>query len=52
MNRFNSWNSAINRVSQNVKAKFVKMKSDIVNAISEKLKERKQSDKQNYNQER
>ena len=40
MNRFNSWYSAIDRVSQNVKAKFVKMKSDIVNAISTKIKER------------
>ena len=40
MNRFDSWYSAIDRVSQNVKAKFVKMKSDIVNAISTKIKER------------
>ena len=40
MNRFDSWYSAIDRVSQNVEAKFVKMKSDIVNAISTKIKER------------
>jgi len=40
MNRFNGWYSAIDRVSQSVKNKFVKMKSDIVKAISEKLKER------------
>ena len=40
INRFDSWYSAIDRVSQNVKAKFVKMKSDIVNAISTKIKER------------
>ena len=40
MNRFNSWYSAIDRVSQNVKAKFIKMKLDIVNAISTKIKER------------
>lgn len=40
MNRFDSWYSAIDRVSQNAKAKFVKMKSDIVNAISTKIKER------------
>ena len=40
MNRFDSWYSAIDRVSQNVKAKFVKMKLDIVNAISTKIKER------------
>ena len=40
MNRFDSWYSAIDRVSQNAKAKFVKMKSDIINAISNKIKER------------
>ena len=40
MNRFDSWYSAIDRVSQNEKAKFVKMKSDIVNAISTQIKER------------
>lgn len=40
MNRFNNWYSVIDRVSQNVKAKFVEMKSDIVKAISNKLKER------------
>ena len=40
MNRFNGWYSAIDRVSQSVKEKFVKMKSDIIKAIGEKLKER------------
>ena len=40
MNRFNGWYSAIDRVSQSVKEKFVKMKSDIIKAIREKLKER------------
>ena len=40
MNRFDSWYSAIDRVSQNAKAKFVKMKSDIINTISNKIKER------------
>lgn len=40
MNRFNGWYSALDRVSQTVKDKFVKMKSDIIKAISEKLKER------------
>ncbi len=39
-NRFQNWYSAIDRVSQTVKDKFVKMKSDIIKAISEKLKER------------
>ena len=40
MNRFNGWYSAIDRVSQSAKEKFVKMKSDIIKAMSEKLKER------------
>ena len=40
MNRFCSWYSAIDRVSQNVKAKFVQMKSEIVNAIKNKIQER------------
>ena len=39
-NRFQNWYSAIDRVSQNVKAKFVKMKLDIVNAISTQIMER------------
>lgn len=38
LNRFSSWYSAMDRVSQNVKAKFVKIKSDIIKAISEKMK--------------
>ena len=50
MNRFNVWYSAIDRVSQNVKGKFVKMKSDIIKAISEKLKE-KTNDRQLNTQE-
>ena len=40
MNRFSGWYSAIDRVSQSVKDKFIKMKSDIIKAISQKLKER------------
>lgn len=36
--RFSSWYSAIDRVSQKAKAKFVKMKSDIIKEISEKMK--------------
>lgn len=40
MNRFGSWYSAIDRVSQNAKAKFVQMKSEIVNAIKSKIQER------------
>ena len=43
MNRFNRWYSAVDRVSQSAKDKFVKMKSDIIKAISEKLKERTNS---------
>ena len=47
MNRFNGWYSAIDKVSQNVKAKLVRMKSDIVNAISNTLKERMHKKQQN-----
>ena len=39
-NRFQNWYSAIDRVSQNSKGKFLKMKTDIVKAISDKFKER------------
>ena len=39
-NRFNNWYSAIDRVSQNAKNKFIKIKSDIVKVISDKIKER------------
>lgn len=38
MNRFNSWYNTIDRISQNVKAKFVRMKSDIIKTISDGLK--------------
>ena len=37
-NRFQNWYSAIDRVSQNSKDKFLKMKADIVKAISDKIK--------------
>lgn len=40
MNRFDSWYSSIDRVSQNDKEKFKKMKSEIVKTISDKVKER------------
>ena len=39
-NRFQNWYSAIDRVSQNSKGKFLKMKADIVKAISNKIKAR------------
>ena len=39
-NRFQNWYSSIDRVSQNSKGKFLKMKADIVKAISDKFKER------------
>ena len=47
MNRFSGWYNAIDRVAQNVKAKFIKMKSDIVNAISNKIKERANQKQEN-----
>lgn len=43
MQRFNSWYNAIERVSQNAKAKFVKMKADIVKVIGDKLKNKTKS---------
>jgi len=39
-NRFQNWYSAIDRVSQNSRSKFLKMKADIVTAISDKIKSR------------
>jgi len=47
MNRFGSWYSAIDRVSEGAKAKFIKMKSDIIKAISGKLKERTNNTQEN-----
>ena len=40
MNRFTNCYSAIDRVSQKVKAKFVEMKSDMLKAISNKIEKR------------
>lgn len=40
MNRYKTYNSAIDRVSKDLKAKFIQMKSDIINEIKKKLKER------------
>lgn len=50
-NRFQNWYSAIDRVSQNSKGKFLKMKADIVKAISNKIKLRN-NNKDIDNQER
>ena len=43
MNRFNNWYNVIDRMSQSVKAKFVKMKDDIVKAIKTITRDRSQS---------
>lgn len=51
MNRFNNWYSSIDRVSQAVKAKFVKMKSDIIKVISKKIKERSNKQEISKNQD-
>ena len=51
MNRFSGWYSSIDKFAQNVKAKFVKMKSDIIKAISEKIKERTNKQEMNKNQD-
>ena len=37
MNRFSGWYGTLDRVNQSVKAKFVKMKSDITRVIREKI---------------
>ena len=50
-NRFSNWYSAIDRVSQNVKAKFVEMKSDILKAISDKMKKRDKNKNIDYQEE-
>jgi len=39
-NRFQNWYNAIDRVSQNSKGKFIKMKADILKVISDKIKSR------------
>lgn len=39
-NRFKGWYSALDRVSQNSKSKFIKLKADILKAISDKIKSR------------
>lgn len=49
MNRFNNWYSVVDRISQNVKTKFLKMKSDIIKAISDKVRGKDQA--VNKNQE-
>lgn len=51
MNRFSGWYSSIDKFAQNVKAKFIKMKSDIVKAISEKIKERTNKQEMNKDQD-
>ena len=50
-NRFQNWYSAIDRVSQNSKDKFLKMKADIVKVISNKIKKRT-NEKENDRQEK
>ena len=51
MNRFSGWYGAIDRVSKNVRAKFIKMKSDIVKSISGKIRERTSKQEINKNQD-
>lgn len=40
MNRFEEWNSVVDKLSDKAKAKFIKMKSDIVKAIRSIIRER------------
>lgn len=50
MTRFNKWYSAIDRVSQNAKAKFIEMKTNIINAISRSIREKSNSIDKNKEQ--
>lgn len=43
MNRFNNWYNVIDRMPQNAKTKFIKMKEDIVKAIKTITRDRSQS---------
>lgn len=43
MNRFNNWYNVIDRMPQNAKTKFIKMKDDIVKAIKTITRDRSQS---------
>ena len=52
MNRFSSWYSVIDRVSQNVKVKLIKMKSNIIKTISDILHERAKGKENNKEQEK
>lgn len=49
--RFSWWYEATDRVSQDVKAKFVEIKSDIIKAISGNMNERSNNKQINKNQE-
>ena len=51
MNRFNGWYSAIDRVSQNARNKFIKIKLEILNAIKERSYDRDNKRKKQYNKE-
>lgn len=50
-NRFQSWYGALDRVSQNSKGKFLKMKADIVKAIKDRIKERTSTKQTNQEQQ-
>lgn len=49
--RFSSWYSVLDRVNQKAKTEFLKMKSDIIKAIREKIKERSNQHEFNKNQD-
>lgn len=50
-NRFQNWYSALDRVSQNSKGKFLKMKAYIVKAIKDRIKERTSTKQTNQEQQ-
>ena len=45
--RFKGWYEAIDRVPESIRAKFIKMRSDIINSIKNRLKERNRTTQEN-----
>lgn len=52
MNRYKTYNSAIDRVPQKLKAKFIQIRSNIINAIKTRLKERNNQERGHNTSER
>lgn len=52
MDRYKTYNSAVDRVPQKLKAKFIQMRSNIINAIKARLKERSNQKQEQNTSER